>query len=203
MVGCVCPSILAPPTEDQVRVHLMPARHDRNPGMVALHNDQALPRLAPPARPRDTGGRPGGGQPSSRSREPADGSRPASPRKRPRGCPSVSGSGSAESRAPPPPSPGGRIPPAGLVQALQQPAPDLIRGAALHGDRIDRHLRDLPPAHRQAPEPVLPGNRLPGLAPGVDPLPQRRVVKLARRLQQPLQAPPAAPRPRGNRRYTT
>ena len=42
--------ILAPPAEDQVRVHVMPARHrrHRNPGLVALRNDQALPRFAPP-----------------------------------------------------------------------------------------------------------------------------------------------------------
>ncbi len=43
--------ILAPPAEDQVRVHVMTARHhrNRNPGLVALRNDLALPRLAPPA----------------------------------------------------------------------------------------------------------------------------------------------------------
>ena len=41
--------ILALPTEDLVRVHVVPARHDRyrNPGLVALRHDPALPRLAP------------------------------------------------------------------------------------------------------------------------------------------------------------
>ena len=41
--------ILATPGENLVRVHVMPARHDRhrNPGLVALRHDPALPRLAP------------------------------------------------------------------------------------------------------------------------------------------------------------
>ncbi len=41
--------ILAAPTEDLVRIHVISARHDRhrNPGLVALRHDPALPRLTP------------------------------------------------------------------------------------------------------------------------------------------------------------
>ncbi len=47
--------ILAPPAEDQVRVHIMTPRHNRhrNTRLAALRHDQLLPRLAPatPAKP--------------------------------------------------------------------------------------------------------------------------------------------------------
>ena len=42
--------ILAPPVEDQIRVHVMLAHHhrNRNPGLIAFHNNITLPGLAPP-----------------------------------------------------------------------------------------------------------------------------------------------------------
>ncbi len=110
---------------------------------------------------------------------------PVSASRRRRGQCCRSGPGRAGSRASARPMPGGRSP-EGFFQALQ--------GAALDGDRHGRHLRDFPAAHRQAPEPVLPGQGNTCRTPGVRPLLQGGVVQLPLALRHPLQAVPVVPR---------